>query len=77
MRTQIQLPEELHRRLSALAEARELSLAEVVRRATEVFLEQSRFQISPSDWKPPQPRASGKFKVPVEAWRELATERDS
>ncbi len=39
VRTQIQLPDELHARLKQAAEAREWSVAEIVRRAAEQYLE--------------------------------------
>jgi hypothetical protein len=38
-RTQIQLPDELHRRAKQFAAEREISLAEVTRRGIELFLE--------------------------------------
>jgi len=51
VRTQIQLPDELHARLKAEAQRREMSLAEVIRRASEDYLDS---KPSPSKgWKFP------------------------
>jgi hypothetical protein len=53
VKTQIQLPDSLYRDLKRLAEAREWSLAETVRRAAEQFLARHPGSPSTSDWKPP------------------------
>ena len=57
MRTQIQLPDELHRKVKEFAARREWSLAETIRRSLEVVFE--RYPETPntaSEWRPPQPR---------------------
>lgn len=54
VKTQIQLPDELYRALKRLAEAKEWSLAETLRRAAEQFL--ACHPVPPartSGWKPP------------------------
>lgn len=54
VKTQIQIPDGLYRELKRLAEAKEWSLAETLRRAAEQFL--SRYPHptpSSSDWSPP------------------------
>ena len=53
VKTQIQLPNDLYRELKRLADAKEWSLAETLRRAAEQFL--ARHPASPvaSEWKPP------------------------
>ena len=54
IKTQIQLPDELYRALKRLAEAKEWSLAETLRRAAEQFL--ARYPApaaAKSGWKPP------------------------
>lgn len=52
IRTQIQLPNELHARAKLFAAEREISMAEMTRRGLELFLD--RF---------PKPSANGKAKV--------------
>ena len=54
IKTQIQLPDELYRALKRLAEAKEWSLAETLRRAAEQFL--TRYPapaVGATGWKPP------------------------
>ena len=60
-RTQIQLPDMLYNRAKALAEAREISLAELVRNGLEYML---RVSAQPSEsskaWTLPEPLSLGK-----------------
>jgi hypothetical protein len=64
VKTQIQLPNDLYRELKRLAEAKEWSLAETLRRAAEQFLARHSASIPKiSNWKPP---VSGKV-----GWRGL------
>lgn len=60
-RTQIQLPDALYNRAKALAETREVSLAELVRNGLEYIL---RVSAAPADrsttWKLPEPMPLGK-----------------
>jgi hypothetical protein len=61
IRTQIQLPDILYSRAKALAEAREISLAELVRNGLEYML---RVSVHPSEsskaWTLPEPLSLGK-----------------
>lgn len=61
-RTQIQLPQPLFRRLKAIAAARDWSLAELIRRATEVYAQscpEDADRDPPSPWSMPVLRGSG------------------
>jgi hypothetical protein len=75
IRTQIQLPDELYRDAKRLAEEREITLAEVVRRGLEhmIRIYPSR-DVTPGSWRLPEPRHLGRFRAPEEQWRELANE---
>jgi hypothetical protein len=54
VKTQIQLPDELYRDLKRLAQAKEWSLAETLRRAAELLLARHPApSLQPSPWKPP------------------------
>lgn len=76
VRTQIQLSDELYRELKALADDKEWSLAETLRRAAELLLRSyPRCREQPSNWRLPEPIALGRFRAPVERWRELAQDR--
>jgi hypothetical protein len=59
-RTQIQLPDEVYRRAKRLAELREISMAELVRRGLELILSQypEPAQVK-RDWQLPAPRNLG------------------
>ena len=75
VRTQIQLPDELYRRLKKLAGEKEWSLAETLRRGAELLLRS--YPSEPErDWELPEPMALGAFEAPVERWRALAYEPD-
>ena len=59
-RTQIQLPEPLFHRLKAIASARDWSLAELIRRATEVYAQTCpEVGSEPEGWTMPVLRGSG------------------
>lgn len=76
IRTQIQLPDELYQELKRLAEAKEWSLAEAVRRGVELLLRSYPSETaSPGEWCLPEPMALGEPLAPVEDWRALANER--
>jgi len=64
IKTQIQLPDELYRRVKAFAEQREWSLAETFRRAVEQMFERypSTSQ-RPDAWKVPKIRLEGAVGV--------------
>jgi hypothetical protein len=74
MRTQIQLPDHVYAEAKRIAQEHEISLAEVVRRGLERMI-----ALYPpgrnTDWDLPAARALGRFKAPVEQWRELANTR--
>ncbi len=57
-RTQIQLPDDVYRRAKRLAEAREISLAELARRGLEYILSVYAPEADGS-WQPPTPRRLG------------------
>ena len=76
-RTQIQLPDELYQRAKACAAQRELSLAEVIRRGLELFLERfPRAEPAPAAWTLPRVDAGG-IKVPLEKLRDIAGDDES
>ena len=63
-RTQIQFPDPLYRRLKQVAEANDWSLAEIVRRASELYVE--RFSVEPDAsemWTYPVVDMGGDFLV--------------
>lgn len=76
VRTQVQLPDDLYRDAKRIAEEREITLAEVVRRGLEhmVTLYPPR-EVAIDRWQLPKPRHLGRFRAPQEQWRELANER--
>jgi hypothetical protein len=76
-RTQVQLPDQLYQDLRALADEREWSLAEAIRRGAELLL--ARYppaRDAAGAWSLPEAVHLGGFVAPVEAWRELANTRD-
>lgn len=73
VRTQIQLPNELYRRVKRVAAAQRWTLAETMRRAAERMLESySPKRLASPDSQLPAPIALGKFLSDAEDWRELA-----
>lgn len=75
VRTQIQLPDELYAEVKRIAREREMSLAEVVRRAVELIAHAYPPVERPGEeWAPPAPRRLGSFLAPAEDWRLLANE---
>lgn len=64
IRTQIQLPEPLFRRLKEIASARDWSLAELVRRAAEVYVQTCvEVRSSSEEWTLPTLRGSGGYLI--------------
>jgi len=57
-RTQIQLPDDIYARAKKLADAREISLAELARRGIEYILNVYAPEAA-ADWRPPKPRRLG------------------
>ena len=76
VRTQIQLPDSLYRRLKRLAELQETSLAEVLRRAGERELAvHPEIESVDEPWEPPTPRPLGIRKdIDVSEWRTVAND---
>ena len=77
VRTQIQLPDELYAELKALAEDKEWSLAEALRRGAELLLRSyPRHRVARDAWKLPDAQRLGAFAADVGHWRGLANERE-
>lgn len=75
-RTQVQLPDQLYRDLRALAEEREWSLAEAIRRGAELLLRSYPPVRDPAEgWSLPEPLHLGEFLTLPDEWRELANAR--
>lgn len=74
VRTQIQLPEQLYRAAKRVAAEQEITLAEVVRRGLEHMLRIYPPRPDSEEWALPAPRRLGRFRAPVDRWRELANE---
>lgn len=72
-KTQIQLPDDLYRRVKQFAADREWSLAETFRRAVEEMFERYPYRPVPADaWDPPAPRDLGWKGLSAEELHELA-----
>lgn len=65
VRTQIQLPTELYERAKRVADGREISMAELMRRGLETILAQYPMPDTPKTWSLPQANV-GKILVPLE-----------
>jgi len=62
VRTQIQFPDSLYRRLKAIAKHNDWPLAEVVRRATELYVRRfADVEAASSDWTFPTLKAHGDY----------------
>ncbi len=73
IRTQIQLPDELYRQLKRLAAAKEWTLAETLRRASEYLLQlYSPDRMAGDGSALPAPLALGAFLSEAADWREMA-----
>lgn len=59
IRTQIQIPDDVYRRAKQVAEAREISLAELLRRGLDYMLSVYASSDTPESWQPPSPRRLG------------------
>ena len=75
-RAEVQLPDAIYQQVEGLAAQLHLTVPEFLRQAAEQMLH--RQPKSPSkpngDWRFPQGRHLGAFRVPVEDWRLLANE---
>jgi len=73
IRTQIQLPDEIYKKLKRLAEAKEWPLAEVLRRGAEYMIEvYPEWRLAHKEWVPPEPRQLGTIKAKATELRSLA-----
>jgi hypothetical protein len=59
IKTQIQLPDEMYRSLKRLADRQEWSLAETLRRGSELLLNRYSAHEAIPHWEPPRPRKLG------------------
>lgn len=73
IRTQIQLPDKLHRHLKRIARDRECSLAEVVRRASERYVRTTAPELATDEtWEMPSlPPSGGMLRDPAEVRGEV------
>lgn len=75
VRTQVQLPDDLYLQAKRIAEEREITLAEVVRRGLEYMIGLYPPRgVTINEWQLPKPHHLGRFQAPHERWRELANE---
>jgi len=73
-RTQIQIPEPLYEKAYRLAEIRDWSLSEVIRRAVEQYVEECGHDSRSDSWILPEPVELGEEIVPYERWRDLVAD---
>ena len=64
IKTQIQMPDALYREAKRLAEEREMSLAELVRRGLEYMISTQPNRGTTATWKPPAPVRLGLYADP-------------
>lgn len=77
VRTQIQIPDDLYRRLKQHARAREWTFAETLRRGAETLLAMApREPLGASEWTPPPPRKLGCLPLDNAALKRAAQEDD-
>lgn len=75
-RAEVQLPDPLYQQVEGLAQKLHVSVPELLRNAAEQMIQRQR-QPHPKengDWRFPEARNLGAFRVPVEDWRLLANE---
>lgn len=75
VRTQIQLPDGLYRSAKRVAAAQQWSIAELIRRGTEIAVRQYR-HASKQKWELPKPKRLG-LRVPAESLRDLIADDES
>jgi len=75
-RAEVQLPDSIYQQVEGLAARLHLSVPELLRQAAEQMVHrQPKPPPKPNgDWRFPQGRHLGAFRVPVEDWRLLANE---
>ena len=70
VRTQIQLPNDLYRRVKRLAKEKEWSLADVLRRGAEYMVQAyPEGRSKPGAWKMPEGKDLSKIKLHFSKWR--------
>ena len=75
IKTQVQLPDELYREAKRVAQEREISFAEVMRRGLEYIVKLYPPVLpDPSAWSPPQPKSLSAFQTPEADWRMLGND---
>lgn len=75
VRTQVQIPEVLHERVRAIAEAHEWTFSEAMRRAAEMLVRTYPSEVATEGaWSVPTAKV-GKVLAPYDRFRELANER--
>ena len=72
VKTQVQIPNELYQEAKRVAQEREMSLAEVIRRGIEYMSRVYPPIESSEDWSPPKPHHLGGMLARPDKWRELA-----
>ncbi len=73
VRMQIQVPDELYAKTRAVADYREWTLAETIRRSLEVFVQMSpRADAPKKQWQLPPAHDFGQCRIPERQWREEA-----
>jgi hypothetical protein len=69
---QVQLPDELYKQLRAVADEKEWSLAETLRRASEILISvYPRAGKAHQPWKLPEPVDLGRALIPENQWAEM------
>lgn len=76
VRTQIQMPDQLFQRAKRIAESREMSLAELIRRGLELLLDRWPEQPSLVQWTLPIFNSGGML-VALEELHEIAADEES
>lgn len=71
IKTQVQLPDALYKEAKRVAQEREMSLAEVIRRGIEYMSRVYPPIQSSGDWLPPKPKHLGDLLAHPKEWREL------
>lgn len=74
IRFQIQLPDELYRKLKAICAAKEWTMAETLRRGAELVTSIYQFAEPASSNLPPKPLKLGDFQSDYRDWRESSAE---
>lgn len=72
-RTQIQIPDTIYNKLKKVAAKKEISLAELIRKAAEYLLcLHPEYDKAEADWQPPEPEDLGQFITDDPEWKLIA-----